>query len=155
MPGLRCRAVVVPSSLHNDPARDTFPSAGLSSSRVCAAKAPCQLDTLDTLRHPSTPSRLVPRSSVSRCQTRHLDTARHRSTPLDTARHRSTPLDNRSTSLDSSDDLTQQRRRPIWSHRVRKSGLQQQYLAGSTFIPQLQPLKSSRSSCGSVAPLLM
>ena len=64
---------------------------------------PCQLQAnstpstpLDTPRHPSTPSRLVPRSSVSRCQTRHLDTARHRSTPLDTARHH---LDTTSTPL--------------------------------------------------------
>ena len=48
---------------------------------------------LDTPRHPSTPSRLVPCSTVSRCQTRHLDTPRHPSTPLDTPRHRSTPLD--------------------------------------------------------------
>ena len=48
---------------------------------------------LDTPRHPSTPSRLKPCSPVSRCQTRHLDTARHRSTPLDTTRHRSTPPD--------------------------------------------------------------
>ena len=123
-----------------------------------------QLDTNSTprhpmptrpTRHPSTPLD-TPRHHLGwyharPCQGAKLDT----STPLDTARHRSTPLDNRSTPLDTSDDLTQQRRRPIWSHRVRKSGLQQQYLAGSTFIPQLQPLKSSRSSCGSVAPLLM
>ena len=68
---------------------------------------------LDTPRHPSTPSRLKPCSSVSRCQTRHLDTPRHPSTPLDTPRHPSTPLDtarHRSTPLMI---LTQQRRRPI------------------------------------------
>ena len=42
---------------------------------------------------PLTRSRLKPCSTVSRCQTRHLDTPRHPSTPLDTARHPSTPLD--------------------------------------------------------------
>ena len=44
LPGLRSRAVVVPlrfttTKPQSSPARDTFSSAGLSSSRVCAAKA--------------------------------------------------------------------------------------------------------------------
>ena len=69
-----------------------------------------------------------------------LDTARHRSTPLDTARHR----DNRSTPLDTSDDLTQQRRRPI-GVRVRNQGCS----SNQTWLAVLSSLSCSLSSSSS------
>ena len=55
MPGLRSRAVVVPlrftrTTPQPSPARDTFPSAGLSWSRVCAAKAGPLGDSADGTR---------------------------------------------------------------------------------------------------------
>ena len=55
LPGLRSRAVVVPlrftrTTPQPSPARDTFPSAGLSWSRVCAAKAGPLGDSADGTR---------------------------------------------------------------------------------------------------------
>jgi len=74
------------------PGLDTSTPRHQTSTPTRHLDTPCQLDQLDQLdtpRHPSTPSRLGPCSSMSRCQTRHLDTPRHPSTPLDTT---STPL---------------------------------------------------------------
>ena len=134
-----------PRSSNLSPGLDTStPNLDTNSTPTRHLDTPCQLDQLDTPRHPSTPSRLGPCSSVSRCQTRHLDTPRHRSTPLDTARHRSTPLM----------ILTQQRCRPI-GVRVRNQGCS----SNQTWLAVLSSLScslsSSSSSCSSVAPLLM